>query len=564
MNNFLKLCYLLYKAMLITRNSFLVKALLGRRQHSFRSLIILEFAKFIGSLAMFVLFLERMRELNATVPLVVFIIMYVMVSLGPSFDRVDRIKNRVLFDFCKLAEATDSVFYRRVLRLDWAVKVLMGLPTKLALLTVLSVEVGVRSLPWVIAIEVLAFTLFVVSRSASADSPNLGGAALTMVGKMITAAIGYGMFSFITFVIVTSRRDAETYGRTLAYVTTLNAQLTRYFDNIDPLKSSVLQWITSAHVLLWLSGIIVVGSVVSVIVLSLSRDPQVPDRGWELWQQVIGKMSRPPSVDACTVKDSYLLGRLVQTNCGSPLNVLLPGELILGMTANATLIPDIHTLYPKLLVFLIEGYVVQSGVVRTIAYYFSSVFRFEDDVRHIDLYTLASLPVEQVAWGKTDWLTGMTRRLSPIPLFLLALDFTFYLRSQALLLIPIGVVLWFGISWMVPMIMKVDFHVFAMLYATRQQLPIQSIRDFTGYQFVSASDNAVHRGFMLVSTLALMGTALLGFVHGIQWLTVGALYFAGLTIVVLVSSRMMASSTALSARRSSGGPVPHREGGNMN
>lgn len=524
------------------RNTFLMKVLLGSHRPNFRTLIILEVAKFIGALGMFILFLARLRTANATVPLVAFLFMYILTTFSPALETAAQIKQRMLFDFFRLAEATDDDFYRRVLRLDWAVKALTSLPTTLALVTILFVQLGLRSVPWILAMQVVALTIFLVTHTGRRVSPSPGSVVLTLIGKLILAVTAYGMFRFITFVIFTSRKDAETYGLTLTYVSTLNAQLTSYLRKIDPLNSSLQHWITSGHVMLGLLAILLLGSIANAVALRLTRDPNVPNHGWQFWSHLISNIRHTPSVDACAAKDSYLLARLAQANSGSPLNVILPGELLLGVGVNAALLPSIHTAYPKMLLFLIEGYMVQSGVVRTIAYYFSLVFRFEDDVRHIDLYTLAALPADRVAWGKIFLLKELSKRLSLFPLVVLLSDFAAYLRFGAVLLIPVVAMLWIGLSWLVPMIIKVDYHVFSMLYVMRQQMPIQSIRDFSGYHLISSSDNAIQRGFTLLSTLALLGASLSGFVHGIQWLLVGAVYFAGLAIVVLVSSRIIVSS----------------------
>lgn len=526
----------------MTRNSFLVKALLGRRQQTFQFLVALEIFKFVVALVIFYFFMERLSHINVTVSFLVLLMVYLMGSLGPAFEKIDRIKQRILFDYTKLSTSTDTIFYRRILRLDWVVKELIGMPPKLAVLIVMVAEEGMRCLPWVMAIEVLALFVFLVGRTTRTDH-GLFGTMLTLAGKAIVGTIGYIIFGFITFVVGTSRRDAEVYGLNLVYFTKFNDQLNTYLHKINPLKSSIIHWMMSVSVLLALALAIFIGAVVIVLMLRILDEPRSPNHGWIFWQQLIRRMKPPRVADGCTVKDSYLLRRLAQTISGSPLNVLVPGELILAMSANGTLMPNVHTLYPELLLFLIEGYVVQSGVARTIAYYFSAVLRFEDDVRHIDLYTLVSLPVEQAFAGKCHWLTALTMRLSPVSLSLLVIDFAFYVRTNFLFLVPIAVALWIGAIWIVPMIMKVDFHVFAMLYATRQQLQIQSIRDFTGYRLVLASDTAIHRGFMLSSTLVLMAVASLGFVHGIQWVGVGALFFAGLALVVFVSSKVLPETT---------------------
>ncbi len=531
-----KLCYLLYKSTLMTRNSFLVKAVLGRRQQTFQSLVSLEIFKFVVSLLIFYFFMERLSHINVTASFLMLLTVYLMGSLGPAFEKVDRIKQRILFDYTKLSTATDTIFYRRILRLDWVVKELIGMPPKLAVLIVMVAEEGIRCLPWVMAIEVLALFIFLVGRATRTDH-GLFETLLTLTGKALVGSIGYVIFGFITFVIGTSRRDAEVYGLNLVCFTKFNEQFNNYLHNMNPLKSSIIHWMMSIKVLLMLVVAVAVGAIIIIVSLGMLNEPQTSDHGWIFWPQLIRKIKPPRPPDGCTVKDSYLLRRLAQTISGSPLNVLIPGELILAMSANGTVMPYVHTLYPELLLFFIEGYVIQSGVTRTIAHYFSPVLRFENDVRHIDLYTLVSLPVGETFGGKCHWLKALTMRLSPVCLSILIVDFAFYVRENFLFLLPLSVALWIGLIWMIPMIMKVDFHVFAMLYATRQQLQIQSIREFAGYRLVLASDTAIHRGFMLSSTLLLMIATSLGFVHGIQWAGVDALFFVGLALVVFVSSQ---------------------------
>lgn len=409
---------------------------------------------------------------------------------------------------------------------------------------------GVRYLPWIVTIEMWAFATFLLYRRVPSDGRGVLGGLLTVVGKSILAVFGYVAFSVVTFLLVTARRDAKIYGRTLTYITKLNAQTTAYIYRMDPLKSSLIHRMLSNTALTALAIMLLLGAGISGLGLRVLHDRPVPGRGWMFWHWLIRRVPSPPMVDGCVTKDSYLLGRLARTVRVSPVHVLVPGELILVAGADATLMPHVSTLYPKVLLFLIQAYLVQTGVIRFIAYHFSSVFKFEDDVRHIDLFTLAAVPKEQVFRGKAHWLIAVSSRLSPIPLALLTLDFAWYMRADALFLIPIAVVVWLGISRMVRMVMKVDFHVFAMLYATRQQLPVQSIRDFMGYRLIQASDTAVHRGFMLLSTMVLMGVTFIGLIHGIQWAEVGGVYLVGLAGVVFVSSKGVPDATLTADGRS--------------
>lgn len=462
---------------------------------------------------------------------------YCLICALPFLNSFRQIKKRSLFDYYRLSVASDDEFCKIMLLQSWLTEQWLRLPIKLPILVVLALEQGFWIVSWLLVLESLSLLLFLYLKGIANSRGKISGWALVLISRIALFAVGYGFFSFVTYLVALMKENIARYGLGLNFIKASDSQLKQIIMQFSPIYKE--PDVLFSYKLMWrLLAASIICFVLASLIARFISDKKEAQR-YSIWKWLMPSTPKETDSHPLSIKDKYLLFRLGTTMRHHPISLLLTGELALILGSNIALLPHVHSVYIYLFVYYIEAYGLITGVLGGLRERFSPVFRFEDDVRHITLFALSPYVTPYDFFTTKQKLILSLGRIGVlIPAFLLTVQFAAFMQAQAIYLLFAAALLWSFLPFMASFLLKTDFHIFSLLFESRQQVSLESIWDYTGYQIINASDTIILRLYMKAAVLFALCMAAFPPVQEVWWLYFDLIFFGFWAGVMLFSTKI--------------------------
>lgn len=518
MHRFFSLLWLYYKMVLIRQATLIRRLYPGGRYPPLPLLLTVEVGKVVVVFISFLLLRNTIGTVSHSVFYLLLLSAYCLTQALLFRDPVDRVLERCRFDYFRLSHNNDHEFLYVTLIRHWLVFQLLALPTKLPIIAFYILTRMYAFLPLLLFVDSFALLLYLIIQGRREFRHPAVEIVALAANRVLLAALSYTVFRAILYFILLSRSLVEQFGLTPALFVAFDREVSKLVVAY-PIATRLVGWLTTpAYV-----GLYAVGAfAIFVLVATFRRRVVLSERREEFKVSVLQvpvNVSLRSGDSAVFLKDVLLLNSELRRLGHRQLDMLISPELAMIVGGNTAFLGVINNGYIHLFIFFVQSCILFAGALRGICNTVPSVFRFEDDLRRVELYALSpNVDADEMLAAKHVLLDYFGR----MPVLM---QWALYTMHYMVLTGPVTLVILVVTSGLmtilyrkfVAFVLRTYHKAFRIVFERREQVYVESITSLQGFGLLLAADTVVLVVVIQLTILAAVTCSMLRLLEGGEW-----------------------------------------------
>ena len=536
----IELLFLFYKSNAREKMRFLPRKI--NKISSFHMHLLFEAGKMISSSIIVLLLYKNLFYYNRIVYLVVLFLLYFFQNIAVFFDSAEKIKKRFKYSYLQLSCKN---YMQKIVVFNYLVESLLLLPMTFPIFIGIIISHNLSVFLFAFFMKVFCFCMYSIKYAQKGTENKFSSWLKLVLCRLIPVGMGYFFMLGISKILLLSRRGVAVYGVSAEYILWVDSEINReVYELINQLTHVFQKWnfCKLNDVRIQITVVILIVFMLLLSIFFIKRNMQKKEQEvfkLPLWylSGIKKKIEREETSQMYIYKDICLFLKKGENLKKHFIDLCISSEACIVIGSNLALLPFIQNKYIFLFLFSFESFIVISGTLRTIGYWFDDVFRFRNDSERWKLlYFSDKVNVSHILESKYTLLKAVAGVPCFIGIALIYINFIPYMRWECLWLGIDVIIIWGLYHTIIKWVLKSDYDFFCITVKKRFAIEEFSCENYVGYQFIESANKTIHRLFLFSTIFIAIVASCFVLIAGWQWMIFWVSYLCGLICNLLVNA----------------------------